>query len=184
MIFGRPSELTYYCPCIKDVSIPELQVSVANNTITAVNTVANGNYDIDGIPKFIIFKLRIWKGHYSENDARAYKICRNYLNAQYCPVIAMLRYLQLRGSGDGPIFAEIDANDQSLVGVRRVSTYSSGHGMHNTWLDANNKACNVINNFRCRRRMKIVYSVQIPCDFHEVSFHEMVECFQGFKIGT
>jgi len=79
LLVGRGSLMSEFCPIYEDIVVP------------------NGMYDTDGIPKMLLVTLRLWKGNTSGQRTQQLIIRRNYLNAEYCPVVAMLIWLAMSG---------------------------------------------------------------------------------------
>ena len=71
--------MSEFCPIYEDIVVP------------------NGMFDTDGIPKMLLVTLRLWKGNTSGQRTQQLIIRRNYLNAEYCPVVAMLIWLAMSG---------------------------------------------------------------------------------------
>ena len=100
------------------------------------------DWDADGLPKYIIIKLRFWKGSYN-GLGRQYKIQRNMVNSRYCPVLALMAYMRLNGAVRGPMFTSINkATGLGTVAERSVKIFD-GKGYYYTWVDKAKRLVNV-----------------------------------------
>ena len=79
-----------------------------------------GPVDKFGIPKYYILKLDRWKGNAKRKKKQTLLIPRNYINAKYCPVVAMTLWLKVLNDvapdhKNGPLFPALRDDHNGFI---------------------------------------------------------------------
>ena len=92
----RPGEVCEYCPRIENLRLPAGESNFTN-----------------GIPNYLILGLYDFKWRSAEavkNGPYEMLLHRNFLNAKYCPVLWLLRWISISGITQGPLFPMLASN--------------------------------------------------------------------------
>ena len=87
----RPSTISEYAPLIESIKVPEMM----------------SQWDPDGYPMFLYLKIHMWKKKKTDRRPQLVRIYRNYVNPLFCPMLALLSWLNVCRLESGPLFRPI-----------------------------------------------------------------------------
>lgn len=103
-LMARASDVTCFCPLFENITMPLPNM-----------------WDADGYPAYIKVALLDWKHRSMKNKGKRYemRIWRNPIDAKYCPVFYIMKWLSYSGICAGPIFQMPSSKGFTGVAVTR-----------------------------------------------------------------